>query len=177
MIGGEILVPADVLFWQQRFPNLRLINHSVPQRPPLVAVPSRSLARLAAASSVPIGRPIANTRIYILDVYGEPVPVGVAGELYIGGAGVSRGYLNRPQLTAEKFLSDPFIGDAEARMYRTGDVGRWLSRRQHRVSRAQRSSGQDPRLPHRAGGDRSSFTAPSRCADSHCYCAGGYSGG
>jgi hypothetical protein len=72
-----------------------------------------------------IGRPISNTQIYILDTHYQPAPIGVVGELYVGGASVARGYLNRRELTAERFVVDPFRSDPQARMYKTGDLGRW----------------------------------------------------
>jgi len=90
---------------------------------------------------VPIGRPISNIRMYVLDRHGQPVPIGVAGDIFIGGVGVGRGYLNRPELTAERFIADPFSPAPSARLYKTGDLGRWstdgaleyLGRNDHQV--------------------------------------------
>ncbi|MGI2903868.1 amino acid adenylation domain-containing protein [Tolypothrix sp. VBCCA 56010] len=75
--------------------------------------------------SVPIGCPIANTQIYILDRHLQPVPIGIKGEMYIGGAGIARGYLNRPELTQSKFIADPFSDEPDARLYKTGDLARY----------------------------------------------------
>ncbi|SFW84399.1 non-ribosomal peptide synthetase, partial [Pseudomonas sp. NFACC04-2] len=76
--------------------------------------------------SIPIGRPIRNLQLHVLDAHGQLLPVGVPGEIHIGGIGVARGYLNLPQLSAERFIADPFYGKADARLYKTGDLGRWL---------------------------------------------------
>ncbi|MEE3650353.1 MULTISPECIES: non-ribosomal peptide synthetase [unclassified Brenneria] len=104
--------------------NFTLVNNYGPTENTVVA----TSGRICAADRVlHIGRPIANTRTYILDAEGQPAPMGVSGELYIGGAQVARGYLNRADLTAERFLPDPFADEADARMYKTGDLGRWLA--------------------------------------------------
>ena len=84
-----------------------------------------SLWQIEKNKPISIGRPIANTQIYILDQHGEPVPIGVVGELYIGGKGVARGYVNRPDLTKERFLPDPFSQDPHARLYKTGDLAKY----------------------------------------------------
>ncbi|RWO15662.1 MAG: amino acid adenylation domain-containing protein, partial [Mesorhizobium sp.] len=126
MVGGEALIPADMQFWQERFPSVRLINHFGPTEATVGCATFEISQSVEGMASIPIGRPIANTQVYLLDGHGTPVPFGAVGELYIGGAGVARGYLNRPELTAERFLADPFSDEAGARMYRTGDLARYL---------------------------------------------------
>ncbi|WP_338927323.1 non-ribosomal peptide synthase/polyketide synthase (plasmid) [Mycetohabitans endofungorum] len=103
--------------------GLTLVNQYGPTEATVVA----TSGQLSAENTLPhIGRPIANTHIYLLDAHGQPVPLGAVGELYIGGAGVARGYLNRPELTAERFVTDPFCGVENGRMYKTGDLARYL---------------------------------------------------
>jgi amino acid adenylation domain-containing protein len=126
-IGGEVLGPAEVLFWKRRFPEVRLINHFGPTETTVGCCACELTGPLDESSSIPIGRPSANAQIFILDRHGEPVPVGVTGELFVGGAGVSRGYLNHAGQTAERFLANPFSRQLGDRMYKTGDLGRWLA--------------------------------------------------
>ena len=126
LVGGDVLDPrtiARVLSRPQR-PG-RLINGYGPTETTTFACTHVIEADDAQAGRIPIGRPIANTRTYILDAGGEPVPVGVAGELHIGGPGVARGYWNQPELTAQRFIADPYTSEADARLYRTGDRARY----------------------------------------------------
>ncbi len=123
LIGGEVLTPDIVERFSRRL-DADLYNEYGPTEASIdVAVWKCRLDYQRGI--VPIGRPIANVRLYILDAERNPVPIGVPGELYIGGVAVARGYLNRPELNAERFLPDPF-GVAGDTMYRTGDRSRWL---------------------------------------------------
>ncbi|WP_426577170.1 non-ribosomal peptide synthetase [Xenorhabdus stockiae] len=123
LIGGEAIHPA---VWSrlQQIKTTRFINAYGPTECTVQATFCPVDSSLPLPS---IGKPVANTRIYILDPNGQPTPLGVTGEIYIGGSGVSRGYLNRSELTAERFIADPFVTDPNARLYKTGDLGRWLS--------------------------------------------------
>jgi len=122
--SGEALPSALAQRFRERLPRVELHNLYGPTEATVDVTAWTSSAKKLPAN-IPIGRPIANTRIYILDAQRLPVPVGVPGEIYIAGVQVARGYLNRPELTAEKFLPDPFTSGPDARMYRTGDLGRW----------------------------------------------------
>jgi len=121
--GGEVF-PCETKERFQRLLNCELFNLFGPTETSIDATYHRCCSN-ARERSVPIGRPIANTRMYILDGYGEPVAVGVSGELYISGVGLARGYLNGAGLTAEKFIPERFSGEAGGRMYRTGDIGKY----------------------------------------------------
>jgi natural product biosynthesis luciferase-like monooxygenase protein len=122
MVGGEAFPVALAAELKGRITG-KLINMYGPTE---TTIWSCSAVVNEVRDSIPIGRPIANTQIYILDQQLHPVPVGVAGELFIGGAGVVRGYLNRPELTQERFIRDPFSSEPGARLYRTGDLARYL---------------------------------------------------
>ncbi len=140
MVGGDALDPRVVAQVLDRSAPGQLLNGYGPTETTTFAA-TYAITASDGQTPIPIGRPIANTYVYLLDAYQQPVPLGAVGELYIGGAGVARGYLHRPELTAERFLDDPFHAGAGARMYRTGDQARYrpdgnlefLGRNDHQV--------------------------------------------
>ena len=124
VIGGEALNFESLTLWRINAPETRLINEYGPTETVVGCCVYEVNAEDPFTGAVPIGRPIANAQLYVLDAFLQPAPLGVTGELYIAGAGLARGYLRRPGLTAERFIADPF-GKPGARMYRTGDLARW----------------------------------------------------
>ena len=124
VIGGEPLRAESLGFWRERLPQAALFNEYGPTETVVGCCVYRVTDDDPRNGPIPIGRPIANTRLYVLDRHGAPVPIGVTGELYIGGDGVARGYWNRPDLTADRFVPDCF-GEPGDRLYRTGDLARF----------------------------------------------------
>ncbi|MCZ4093234.1 amino acid adenylation domain-containing protein [Ensifer psoraleae] len=124
IIGAEALFGSTVELWRRVQPGARMVNEYGPTETIVGCLFYEVPPAPAVSANVPIGRPIANARVYLLDDHGAPVPFGAVGELYVGGAVVARGYLNRPDLTAERFIASAFVeGD---RLYRTGDLARYL---------------------------------------------------
>ena len=122
LFGGDAI---DATLWQrlQGIAHVRFFNTYGPTE---CTVDATGCEVTASPERPVIGRPIANVRTYVLDAHLNPLPVGMAGELHIGGEGVTAGYLHRPELTAQKFIADPFATDPAARLYKTGDLVRWL---------------------------------------------------
>jgi amino acid adenylation domain-containing protein len=128
LIGGETLSVPHVRKALSQLPETEIINGYGPTESTTFTCCYPIPRELnGAISSIPIGRPIGNTQVYLLDTHLQPVPIGVPGELYIGGDGLARGYLNRPELTRDRFIRNPFSEGAKSRLYKTGDLARYLA--------------------------------------------------
>jgi amino acid adenylation domain-containing protein len=123
LVGGDALDPVVIRRVLANSPPAHLLNGYGPTETTTFALTHEIRDVAAGASSIPLGRPIGNSRVYLLNGQGQPVPQGVVGELYIGGDGVALGYLNQAELTAERFVPDPYTTESGAKMYRTGDLG------------------------------------------------------
>jgi thioesterase domain-containing protein/acyl carrier protein len=128
IVGGEKASAAALTTWRKiAGPRVRWVNTYGPTETSVIVTSYEPRAGEEIPAVLPIGRPIANTRIYILGKNLQPLPVGIAGDLYVSGPGLARGYLNRPEITGEKFVPDPFRTWPGARMYKTGDLARYLA--------------------------------------------------
>jgi amino acid adenylation domain-containing protein len=139
--GEQLRVTEEIVALFRRLNDGRLHNHYGPTETHVVTALTLSGAPEEWPALPSIGRPIANVQIHVLDEEGQPVPIGVRGEIHIGGVALAREYLGRPELTSQRFIRDPFAADSRARLYKTGDVGRWraagtvefLGRNDHQV--------------------------------------------
>jgi amino acid adenylation domain-containing protein/non-ribosomal peptide synthase protein (TIGR01720 family) len=127
LAGGDVLSPLRVHKLRRVCPETRVINGYGPTEGTTFSTSFSVAGEVDERLSIPIGRPIANTRVYVLDSHGQPVPVGIPGELYIGGDGLARGYCNAPELTREKFVTNALPETLDTRLYRTGDLVRYRS--------------------------------------------------
>jgi aspartate racemase len=127
LAGGDVLSPHYVRKVVVRFPGCRLINGYGPTENTTFTACCDLSSINKFESSVPIGRPVANTRVYILDLHMQPTPIGIKGELYTGGDGLGRGYLGRSELTAERFIPNPYGDTPGESLYKTGDIARYLA--------------------------------------------------
>ncbi|XRE44272.1 Polyketide synthase modules-related protein [Tenacibaculum discolor] len=123
LTGGDRLSPIHIGKLKERYPSLELINGYGPTENTTFSICHRIQSGVTKSAGIPIGKPINNSSVYILDKHMNLVPKGVTGEIYLGGLGVSRGYLNRVELTQERFIASPFVIDE--RLYKTGDLGKW----------------------------------------------------
>src|SRR5207244_1752844 len=127
LIGGEALSVPHVRRALPLLPETKIINGYGPTESTTFTCCFSISSQLdESTNSIAIGRPISNTQVYLLDAHLQLVPIGIPGELYIGGDGLARGYLSRPQLTEEKFIPHPFSSQPGSRLYRTGDLARYL---------------------------------------------------
>ena len=122
IVGGEKLSEFHIQKVLNAFPHVNIINGYGPTENTTFSL-VYEINDKNSGTSIPIGRPLNNRSVYILDSYNELVPVGIPGQIYLGGAGLSRGYLNQSVLTDEKFIKNPFSNGSETRLYATGDLG------------------------------------------------------
>ena len=142
VVGGEALHANALRFWREHAPAVRVVNEYGPTEATVgCCVYDIAAGECPTGGALPIGRPIRNTRLYVLGEEMQVLPIGAVGELYIGGAGLARGYLHRPDLTTQRFVADPFSQEPTARLYKTGDLVRYsddgilhfLGRRDHQI--------------------------------------------
>ncbi|HSU14717.1 non-ribosomal peptide synthase/polyketide synthase [Longimicrobium sp.] len=146
LAGGDVLSPAHVRRAMELLPETRIVDGYGPTEATTFTCCHAVSAEDAERGAIPIGAPIANTRVYVVDARLRPVPPGAPGELLIAGDGLARGYLGRPALTAEKFVPDPF--GTGGRLYRTGDLVRWTEVRECVSAEVRKCGSENPALPH-----------------------------